>query len=66
MTIRMLVLGVAIAANTAALAAAHAALTQIAVREQLAQTKPARIVVTASRAGHSMLAVQNCPAPGVL
>jgi hypothetical protein len=39
MTIRMLVLGVAIAANTAALAAAHVALTQIAVREQLAQQR---------------------------
>jgi len=60
------VLGVAIAANTAALAAAHVALAQIAVREQLAQQMPERIVVTASRVGHSMLAVKNCPSPGVL
>ena len=63
---RLLVLVVAIAANAAALAAAHVSLAQIAAREQLAQHEPARIVVTGARYGHSLLAIQNCPSPGVL
>lgn len=68
MTIRMrlLVLGIAIGANATALAAAHVALAQIAAREQLAQLKPVRIVVTGSRFVPSMLATQNCPAPDVI
>ena len=63
---RLLVLGVAVAANAAALTAAHVSLAQIAAREQLAQQSPARIVVTGARYGHSLLAIQNCPSPGVL
>ena len=68
MTIRMrlLALVIAVAANAAALAAADVALTQITVREQFAQQEPARIVVTGSRIGHSVLATHDCPAPGVL
>lgn len=64
--VQLAALGVAIAVNAAALAAANLALTQIAAREQLAQAQPARIVVTSPRYGESVLATRACAAPGVL
>jgi hypothetical protein len=63
---RLFAIGTAIAVNAAALAAVHTALVQITVHEQLAQLEPVRIVVTGPRYGHSVMAIQNCPAPGVL
>ena len=64
--IRLLLLGIAIAVNAAALGAAHMAMCQVTLREQLAQFEPERIVVTAPRHGHSVVATHLCPSPGVL
>jgi hypothetical protein len=59
--VRMVVVGLAVAVNGAALATAHTAMGQIQERQKLALQQPARIVVVGQRAEH--VAIQNCPAP---
>ena len=58
---RLVVVGLAVAVNGAALATAHTAMGQIQERQKLAQQQPARIVVVGQRPEH--VAIQNCPAP---
>jgi hypothetical protein len=60
-TIRLVVVGLAVAVNVAALATVHKAMGQIHERQILAQLQPARIVVVGQRSEH--VAIQNCPAP---
>lgn len=64
--IRLLVLGLAIGVNGAALAAVHAAMGEILERETLAQQQPGRVVVVARRSDQPIVAIQNCPAPRTL
>ena len=64
-TVRLGMLGIAIAVNAAAVAAVDVAMTQGALREQLAQQDPARIVVRAP-ATPGALAAASCPAPKLL
>jgi hypothetical protein len=64
--VRLIVLGLATAVNAAALTVVDAGMAQSGVRAELAILQPVRIVVTAPRAGDSILATQTCPAPKVL
>ena len=57
----MVIVGLAVAVNGAALATAHTAMGQIQERQKLALQKPARVVVVGHRPEH--VAIQNCPAP---
>jgi len=59
--VRLVVVGLAVAVNGAALATAHTAMGQIQARQKLAQQQPARVVVVGQRPQH--VAIQNCPAP---
>ena len=59
--IHLLVVGLAIAVNGAALAIAHEAMGQISEREKLALQRPVRVVVIGRKSEH--VAVQACPAP---
>ena len=59
--IRLVVAGLAVAVNWAALATVHTAMGQIQEREKLALQQPVRVVVIGQRAED--VAVQNCPAP---
>ena len=59
--VRLVVVGLAVAVNGAALATAHTAMGQIQERQKLAQQQPARVVVVGQRPQH--VAIQNCPAP---
>jgi len=63
---RLLVLGLAIGVNGAAMAAVHSAMGEIQEREKLALQQPVRIVVVARRSDTPILAIENCPAPRVL
>ena len=58
---RLVVVGLAVAVNGAALATAHTAMGQIQERQKLAQQQPSRVVVVGQRPQH--VAIQNCPAP---
>ena len=60
-TIRLAVVGLAVAVNGAALATVHKAMGQIHERQMLVQLQPARIVVVGRRSEH--VAIQNCPVP---
>ena len=64
--LRWWILGVAVAVNGAALAAAHMAMVQTRVHEELALQQPARIVVSAPPKVNPVAAAQQCPAPKVL
>jgi hypothetical protein len=59
--IRLVVVGLAVAVNGAALATVHSAMGQIHERQKLALQQPVRIVVVGQRSEH--VAIQNCPAP---
>ena len=59
--IRLVVAGLAVAVNAAALATVHRAMGQIHERQMLAQLQPVRIVVVGQRSED--VAIQNCPAP---
>jgi hypothetical protein len=61
---RILALGIALAANGAALAAVHVAMLDGA-RERLAQREIERVIVVGEPAAEA-LAVKNCPGRGAL
>jgi hypothetical protein len=61
LTIRLMVVGLALAVNGAALATVHRAMGQTHERQMLARLQPVRIVVVGQRSEH--VAIQNCPAP---
>ena len=56
---RLVVAGLAIAVNVAALATLHTAMGQINERERLALQEPARVVVVGQRPVD--VAIQHCP-----
>ena len=67
--VRLMVLGIAIAVNGAALMAVNAAMVEGAERGLLSQQQPERIVIVAKRQdlpGNQTVASQNCPAPRAL
>jgi hypothetical protein len=58
---RLVVAGLAVAVNVAALAIVHTAMGQINERERLALQEPARVVVVGQRPVD--VAIQHCPVP---
>lgn len=58
---RLVVAGLAVAVNVAALASVHIAMGQITEREKLALQEPSRIVVVGHRPVD--VAIQHCPTP---
>jgi len=61
---QLMVAGLAVAVNAAALAVVHASMGQFHERQLLALQEPARVVVVGHRPVE--LAIQQCPAPKVL
>jgi hypothetical protein len=58
---RLVVAGLAVAVNVAALATVHSAMGQFNERQKLALQEPPRIVVVGQRPVE--VAIQHCPAP---
>lgn len=64
--IRLWVVTFVLAVHGAALGTVHVSMVDFSEQEKLAVERPARVVVTDSRAARSPLATSSCPAPTTL